>query len=36
MKVLHLGSNEKKTQKKVWTKLEQGFQKGSRKWIVWR
>ena len=34
MKVLHLGSNEKKFLEKDLTRLEQGLLKGSRKWIV--
>ena len=37
MKVLYLGSNEKKNSGKDLTRLkQQGLLKGSRKWIVWK
>ena len=36
MKVLCLGSDEKKTSKRDLKNIEARFAKGSRKWIVWK
>ena len=34
MKLLYLGSDKKKNQENIWTRLKQGLLKGSRKLIV--